>query len=419
MKSSFSILVCLSVVLGTVLPARSMEVNYITGTMFETRKVPGGSLTINGNLQSLGPIDDNVSFGEDFVNGGTFTLTESDMMDPLGGTTDDLNRHEFNFAHIDPNMVVTPIELKKTVPWEIAVDVNITTAAWQPRKSIAISIRDSNVGLPGGASSNINLTTSGPPANALNGGANNTRGESAVFGGTAQLNRVIGPCDNGTGSQVCGAFDLNQVETDPNVFVGEHEYIAGETGVSAGETVRMEIKHVPSPDGGTTPAQLLYTYTNLTTLVTESNLDIDLKNPASGHPSNTGEFTDDYQLGFNILGRAEQSFGTDDYTITLSNFLVTIGDADFDDDQDVDGIDFLAWQRGFGVGTTHAQGDANFDGVVDSADLGAWESQYGAPPNLTAIVSVPEPTTAIQLMVFVPLVLSVLNRRREQDENRN
>ena len=147
--------------------------------------------------------------------------------------------------------------------------------------------------------------------------------------------------------------------------------------------------------------------------MTESNLNIDLKNPASGHISNTGEFTDDYQLGFNILGRAEQAFGTDDYTITLSNFLVTIGDADFDDDQDVDGIDFLAWQRGFGVGTTHAEGDANFDGVVNSADLGAWQNQYGAPPNLAAVVSVPEPATASQLLAFLPLVHIVLNRRRK------
>ena len=41
----------------------------------------------------------------------------------------------------------------------------------------------------------------------------------------------------------------------------------------------------------------------------------------------------------------------------------TFGSADFDADGDVDGADFLTWQRGFGVGTTKVQGDANADSV--------------------------------------------------------
>lgn len=51
---------------------------------------------------------------------------------------------------------------------------------------------------------------------------------------------------------------------------------------------------------------------------------------------------------------------------------------DFDGDGDVDGRDFLAWQRGFGsTNATKAQGDANNDQVVNQADLAIWQTQYG------------------------------------------
>jgi hypothetical protein len=60
--------------------------------------------------------------------------------------------------------------------------------------------------------------------------------------------------------------------------------------------------------------------------------------------------------------------------------------SDFDRDLDVDGRDFLIWQRNFGTGTTNAQGDANRDGVVNSTDLSAptvgWQARYGTSSNL-------------------------------------
>ncbi len=54
--------------------------------------------------------------------------------------------------------------------------------------------------------------------------------------------------------------------------------------------------------------------------------------------------------------------------------------ADFDHDSDVDGSDFLAWQRGFGTiapNATKADGDADNDQDVDAVDLAIWQSQYG------------------------------------------
>jgi len=74
--------------------------------------------------------------------------------------------------------------------------------------------------------------------------------------------------------------------------------------------------------------------------------------------------------------------------------------ADFDADSDVDGQDFLAWQRGFGGPGSLAAGDANSDGAVDGSDLVVWESQYGMPVALFAtIAAIPEPTTLGLLLI--------------------
>jgi hypothetical protein len=54
--------------------------------------------------------------------------------------------------------------------------------------------------------------------------------------------------------------------------------------------------------------------------------------------------------------------------------------ADFDQDGDVDGGDFLAWQRGLGstgAAATLAKGDANGDQIVNAADLAILRSEFG------------------------------------------
>jgi hypothetical protein len=73
--------------------------------------------------------------------------------------------------------------------------------------------------------------------------------------------------------------------------------------------------------------------------------------------------------------------------------------ADFDEEGDVDGADFLAWQRGLGIngGATLAQGDANYDGTVDDLDLIVWQQQFGTTGVLAAVV--PEPAAAMLLLV--------------------
>jgi GH25 family lysozyme M1 (1,4-beta-N-acetylmuramidase) len=85
--------------------------------------------------------------------------------------------------------------------------------------------------------------------------------------------------------------------------------------------------------------------------------------------------------------------------------------ADFDADGDVDGKDFLAWQRGSGMasGATRSQGDANYNGAVTSADLAVWQSQYGGGL-LGAVGVVPEPG-AVLLTSCVTTCLSMVRRR--------
>ena len=86
--------------------------------------------------------------------------------------------------------------------------------------------------------------------------------------------------------------------------------------------------------------------------------------------------------------------------------------ADFSSDADVDGADFLTWQRGVTSGSTQAQGDATGDGVVDKYDLAAWGFQFEQQAATVAAVSqsVPEPSTLA--LVFVMALFAGKFRRQ-------
>jgi hypothetical protein len=72
--------------------------------------------------------------------------------------------------------------------------------------------------------------------------------------------------------------------------------------------------------------------------------------------------------------------------------------ANFDDDDDIDGDDFLIWQRNAGGTGDFEDGDANHDGNIDGDDLAIWEDQYGTPPPLGGLAAVPEPLSASLLL---------------------
>ncbi len=90
-----------------------------------------------------------------------------------------------------------------------------------------------------------------------------------------------------------------------------------------------------------------------------------------------GEFENvDSLTGMALVGEVE------DYAIPVAPPLplVSSNGSDLDADGDVDGFDFLAWQRGFGKtsGATPAEGDVTGDGAVDGDDLAEIQADFGS-----------------------------------------
>lgn len=89
-------------------------------------------------------------------------------------------------------------------------------------------------------------------------------------------------------------------------------------------------------------------------------------------------------------------------------------DADANSDGDVDGADFLTWQRGLGAsdGTSVAIGDFDYDGVVADGDLAAWEASF-ADQSEVAAVGVPEPTSGMLIALAIIVFFKTTNWDRE------
>lgn len=108
--------------------------------------------------------------------------------------------------------------------------------------------------------------------------------------------------------------------------------------------------------------------------------------------------------GNGIPGPASQPSGEREFFFNnLSVEGATEGNADYDDDGDVDGADFLIWQKTLGSATELAA-DGNQDGKVDAADLELWKTQFGASATLSSVGTVPEPVgTTIALSAALAL----------------
>jgi hypothetical protein len=99
--------------------------------------------------------------------------------------------------------------------------------------------------------------------------------------------------------------------------------------------------------------------------------------------------------------------GDEGANVVVSFTASAIASADFNRDGEVDGADFLAWQRGLGktVGAKLEEGDADRDGDVDADDLNVWRAQQPAPP----AAAVPEPSAGAMLVPGL-LILRTLQR---------
>lgn len=96
-----------------------------------------------------------------------------------------------------------------------------------------------------------------------------------------------------------------------------------------------------------------------------------------------------------IVDHEDLAMWEDNYTSSAATVLPGIA-GDMDSDQDVDGIDFLAWQR-------------DLDATHHAYDLDAWQGNYGATNAITAIRIVPtaEPITSASIAEIVDLAIAV------------
>jgi hypothetical protein len=94
----------------------------------------------------------------------------------------------------------------------------------------------------------------------------------------------------------------------------------------------------------------------------------------------------------------------------IVEYTASTATADFDSDGDVDGNDFLKWQRGVGAGSSLSQGDANGDGVVNGTDLAVWRQQFHAA-SAPATTAVPE-LGVLGMLAAIWLAAGIAFRRR-------
>ena len=73
---------------------------------------------------------------------------------------------------------------------------------------------------------------------------------------------------------------------------------------------------------------------------------------------------------------------------------------DFDLDGDIDGADFLAWQRG------------ESPNPFSQSDLAIWQTAFGNPGSLFQAAAVPEPTTGVLVLSSIAIMLSSRRRNR-------
>jgi autotransporter-associated beta strand protein len=229
------------------------------------------------------------------------------------------------------------------------------------------------------------------------------QGTFDFLGGTLQAQQIIGNVANSVGTVVAGA--------EPGTATVSGNF------VQTGGTLKALIDgHLPGP------TSTIMSIAGQAQLGGKLALDFDgtsffpvgsslrLLHAAGGI---TGTFS---QLEFSMLPAGSQwSVTYGPQAVTLARLANTFHSADFDADGDVDGADFLTWQRN--LGSTGPLGDANADGLVNSNDLAIVKSQFGGAPHATSqsnvvVQLVPEPST-LALGVGAALAgLAVLRRRR-------
>lgn len=115
-----------------------------------------------------------------------------------------------------------------------------------------------------------------------------------------------------------------------------------------------------------------------------------------------------------IIGANVETFFQE---ISSGMTLAPLETADFDANGMVDGVDFLAWQRGFGRSFFSGiiNGDSNGDQLVTNTDLTVWMSRYGDMYS-PSIHRIPEPTYIFPTLLTGILATARVLRRHNPEQ---
>jgi hypothetical protein len=171
---------------------------------------------------------------------------------------------------------------------------------------------------------------------------------------------------------------------EANVYVENHDTLIGETVTFEGTVLSNTFTSAHSTVAFIKDFAPDYSSFNITTApLTTGDFSITLAtDPTPGRHVQYGFAT----TGVNVWITDVEPYGT----LVIETVVPPSANGDFDNDGDVDGRDFLVWQRGE---TTPP---------LDPALLVEWQDNYGGP--LAAVTAVPEPAGLVLVAAFVVLL---------------
>jgi fibronectin-binding autotransporter adhesin len=332
------------------------------------QKVGPGTLILNGDNADY--------FGQVFLSAGTIAVGSNTALG-IGTLTFDGGALRAEGA---PRTIARPMTASSTGVVTGAVDLTLA------------GIISGTAGLTKNDTGRLTLTAANSYASltTINGG---TLAVDGSIPGSVEVN--TGATLAGTGT-IGGSVTLNAGGTVAPGASPESLSV-GSLAMMAASTIRMEI-------GGTTPVsgydQLLATGS----LAFDGTLEVSLINSFAPNVGDTFNIFDGTISGtFDVLNlpslMAGKSWNTSQlYTIGVLS--VAAGQpGNFDFDGDVDGRDFLIWQRG------------GSPIQLSAGDLGDWQANYGVGALVATNVAVPEPTS-VALAAMLALMATIRRDNR-------